>query len=98
MLSAAFRQYLADRWLLNGRINSGTSEMDGTEPIELIEDDREDNEEGGESGIDGTDEASNQLPQPHVGVDIVVLCSRSWPDDLRSQCFSENIALSVKAQ
>lgn len=77
MLSAAFRQYLAERWLLNGRFNSGTSEMDAIEPIELIEDDWEDAGEDGESEVDETDELSNKLPQPHAGAGIVVRCSPS---------------------
>ena len=77
MLSAAFRQYLAERWLLNGRFSSGTSEMDGMEPTELIEDDRVDNAEVGEREIDETDELSEKLPQPHAGAGIVVLCSPS---------------------
>ena len=77
MLSAAFRQYLAERWLLNGRFNSGTSEMDAIEPIELIEDDREDAGEDGESEVDETDELSNKLPQPQAGAGIVVRCSLS---------------------
>ena len=47
MLSAAFRQYLAERWLLNGRFISGKSEMDEMEPIGLIGDDRETDETGG---------------------------------------------------
>ena len=75
MLSAAFRQYLAERWLLNGGFNSGTSEMDGMEAMELIEDDREDKGDDGESEIDETEELSNKPPQPHAGAGIVVLCS-----------------------
>lgn len=75
MLSAAFRQYLAARWLLNGRFNSGTSEIDGMEPRELIEDDREDNGEDGEREIDEKDELSNKSPQPHAGAGVIVLCS-----------------------
>lgn len=76
MLRAAFRQYLAERWLLNGTFNSGTAEMEGMEPIELIEDDREDNGKDGEREIDEADELSNKSPQPHAGAGVVVLC---WP-------------------
>lgn len=77
--------------------------MDGTEPTELIEDDREDNKEDGERETDETDELSNKLPQPHAGAGVAVMCSPSGgfkpsPDDLRSQCFSEKSALSLKAQ
>ena len=79
--------------------------MDATEPTELIEDDREDNKEDGERETEETDELSNKLPQPHVGAGAgaAVLCSPSGgftvsPDDLRSQCFSEKSALSLKAQ
>ena len=77
--------------------------MDGMEPRELIEDDREDNREDGERETDETDELSNKLPQPHAGAGVVVLGSPSGgfkfrPDDLRSQCFSEKSALSLKAQ
>lgn len=76
MLSAAFRQYLAERWLLNGRFNSTTSGMNGTEPMELSEDEREDDGKDGEREIDETDELSNKSPQPHAGAGVVVLC---WP-------------------
>ena len=73
------------------------------EPRELIEDDREDNGEDGEREIDEKDELSNKSPQPHAGAGVIVLCSspggfKYWPEDLRSQCFSEKSALSVKAQ
>ena len=76
MLSAAFRQYLAERWLVNGRSNSTTSGMDGMEPIELSEDEREDDGKDGEREIDETDELPNKSPQPHAGAGVVVLC---WP-------------------
>ena len=65
---------MADRWLLNGRLNSGTSEMDETEPIELAEDDRECKCEDGEPDVDETEGLLNKLPQPHAGAETV-LCS-----------------------
>lgn len=76
MLSAAFRQYRAERWLLNGRFNSTTSAMDGMEPIELSDDEREDDRKDGEREIDETDELSNKSPQPHAGPGVAMLC---WP-------------------
>lgn len=75
MLSAAFRQYLAEIWLVNGRFSFGTSEMVGMEPIELIEDDREDNGKDGEGEIEETDELSKKSPHPQAGCAVVVLCS-----------------------
>lgn len=62
MLSAAFRQYLAERWLLNGRINSGKSEMDEMEPIGLIGDHREDCKELDDRETDETGGLSERLP------------------------------------
>lgn len=82
MLSAAFRQYLAERWLLNGRFNSGKSEMDETEPIGLIGDHREDCKELDDRETDETRGLSERLPQPHKGAGLVVLCSP--PDTFNS--------------
>ena len=78
MLNAAFRQYLADRWLLNGRLNSGTSEMDETEPMELAEDDGECKCEDGEPDVDDAERLLNNLPQPHVGAGIVLCSPPCW--------------------
>ena len=75
MLSAAFRQYLAERWLLNGRFNSGRSEKYELELIGLIGDNREDCEEEGEGETDKTGGLSEKLTQPHEGAGVVVLCS-----------------------
>ena len=72
MLNAAFRQYLADRWLLNGRLNSGTSEMDEMKPMKLAEDGRECKCEDGEPDADEREGLLNKLPQPHVGAVMVV--------------------------
>ena len=62
MLSAAFRQYLAERWLLNGRFNSGKSEMDEMEPIELIGDHGEDCKELDDRETDEIGGLSERLP------------------------------------
>ena len=72
MLNAAFKQYSAERRLLNGRFSTGTSEMDATEPMELVEDDRDDDGEAGGRETDGPDESSNKLAQLHAGAGVVV--------------------------
>lgn len=104
MLRAAFKQNLAERWLLNGILQPGNSEMDGLVPDAEPKDDEGDDSGEIENREDvDADESSNKLPQVQADLGPASPCSPSCigpsrAAGLRSQCISENIGVSEKAQ
>ena len=84
ILRAAFKQYFAERWLLNGKLQPGYSGLEDLEAelIELMDDggDDDNEEDGDREDADAdadADEVSNKLLQLQADAGPFSLCSLS---------------------